>query len=74
VVIIDGRPVEVGTHDELLARRGIYFDMVNRQRRNMDGSDGTLDSPARESAQAVGPMIETPSLGAPLGWPDRRHD
>jgi len=74
VVIIDGRPVEIGTHDELLGQRGIYFGMVNRQRRNMEGGDGSMASPAREAAQAVAPMVEAPTLGAPLGWPDRRGD
>jgi ATP-binding cassette subfamily B protein/subfamily B ATP-binding cassette protein MsbA len=38
-----GRIVETGTHDELLERRGLYFDMVERQRRSM----GTFsESPA----------------------------
>ena len=36
IVTIDaGRIVEIGTHDELLERRGLYFEMVERQRRSM---------------------------------------
>ena len=27
----DGRIIERGTHDELMARRGTYYDMVVRQ-------------------------------------------
>ena len=32
VVIDDGRVVETGRHEELMAKQGMYFDMVNRQR------------------------------------------
>jgi ATP-binding cassette subfamily B protein/subfamily B ATP-binding cassette protein MsbA len=39
IVAIDaGRTLETGTHDELMERRGFYFEMVERQRRSM----GTL--------------------------------
>ncbi len=31
VVIDDGRMVELGTHDQLLARNGVYAEMVRRQ-------------------------------------------
>ena len=32
VVIDQGRIIEVGDHEELMAREGFYFDMINRQR------------------------------------------
>jgi ATP-binding cassette subfamily B protein/subfamily B ATP-binding cassette protein MsbA len=32
VVMDQGRVVEVGNHDDLLGRRGLYYDMVERQR------------------------------------------
>jgi ATP-binding cassette subfamily B protein/subfamily B ATP-binding cassette protein MsbA len=35
VVMEDGRIRETGTHEELMARGGAYFDMVERQRRSM---------------------------------------
>jgi ATP-binding cassette subfamily B protein/subfamily B ATP-binding cassette protein MsbA len=35
----DGRVVERGTHDELMAARGVYFDMVRRQMES-DGKQG----------------------------------
>jgi ATP-binding cassette subfamily B protein/subfamily B ATP-binding cassette protein MsbA len=36
IVAMDaGRIVETGTHDELMDRRGFYFEMVERQRRSM---------------------------------------
>ena len=34
VAMDDGRVVETGTHDELVERRGLYFDMVERQRKS----------------------------------------
>jgi ATP-binding cassette subfamily B protein/subfamily B ATP-binding cassette protein MsbA len=38
IVAMDGgRILEIGSHVELLARRGFYFDMVQRQRRSFDG-------------------------------------
>ncbi|MGH7180219.1 MAG: ABC transporter ATP-binding protein [Tepidisphaeraceae bacterium] len=36
VVLDEGKMVETGTHDRLLERRGLYFDMVERQRRSME--------------------------------------
>jgi ATP-binding cassette subfamily B protein/subfamily B ATP-binding cassette protein MsbA len=35
VVIENGKIVETGRHVELMDRRGLYFDMVERQRRSM---------------------------------------
>jgi ATP-binding cassette subfamily B protein/subfamily B ATP-binding cassette protein MsbA len=34
VALDDGKIVESGTHEELMARQGFYFDMVERQRRS----------------------------------------
>lgn len=33
-----GRVVEVGTHSDLMARQGFYFDMVRRQQRSFEGA------------------------------------
>lgn len=37
VVLDQGVAVEIGRHDELLERRGMYFDMVERQRASLNG-------------------------------------
>jgi ABC-type multidrug transport system fused ATPase/permease subunit len=42
IVVMDaGRVVEHGTHEELMSRGGMYYEMVERQRRSM-GVDGDL--------------------------------
>jgi ATP-binding cassette subfamily B protein/subfamily B ATP-binding cassette protein MsbA len=46
IVTMDaGRIVETGTHEELLSRRGLYFEMVERQRRSFGKLDGALEAP-----------------------------
>ena len=47
VVMDEGRIVEVGSHEQLLDRRGLYFDMVERQRLSFDslGSQATEPDP-----------------------------
>src|SRR5207247_3076807 len=38
IVVMDaGRIIEAGTHEELMARGAMYFDMVERQRKSMAG-------------------------------------
>lgn len=37
VVLEAGVAVEVGRHEELITRRGLYFDMVERQRASLNG-------------------------------------
>jgi ABC-type transport system involved in cytochrome bd biosynthesis fused ATPase/permease subunit len=37
-----GRVVETGTHEDLMERRGLYYDMVERQRQSF----GTLEGGA----------------------------
>jgi ATP-binding cassette subfamily B protein len=39
VVIDNGQIIEAGRHDELMERRGLYFEMVERQRRSMGGEE-----------------------------------
>lgn len=35
IVLEKGRMVESGSHDQLLGQRGLYFDMVQRQRQSL---------------------------------------
>ncbi len=52
VVLDSGRVVESGSHDELLARRGLYFSLWQKQSGievSADGQDGRID-PARLAA------------------------
>jgi ATP-binding cassette subfamily B protein/subfamily B ATP-binding cassette protein MsbA len=44
VVIDNGRIVETGRHDRLMENRGLYFEMVERQRRSMGVNGDLLDS------------------------------
>ena len=44
VVMEAGRIVEVGGHEELMARGGMYFDMVERQRRSMNAGAAFLSA------------------------------
>ncbi|MDX2050967.1 MAG: ABC transporter ATP-binding protein [Polyangiaceae bacterium] len=45
IVVMDGgRIEELGTHDELMKKRGMYFQMVERQRqRELSGEHGALE-------------------------------
>ena len=45
-VLKDGKVEETGTHDELLAQHGIYFDMVEKQTGKTDAKDTETDSTA----------------------------
>jgi len=47
VVMEAGRIVERGTHDELMRARGVYFEMVTRQREAMAAvEEGVWPAPA----------------------------
>lgn len=35
VAIMDGRIIETGTHDQLMAKAGFYYDMVQRQQKSL---------------------------------------
>ena len=35
-VLEHGKVIELGTHDELIERRGLYYDMVERQRQSFE--------------------------------------
>jgi ATP-binding cassette subfamily B protein/subfamily B ATP-binding cassette protein MsbA len=43
VVMEEGQIVEVGGHEELMARGGAYYEMVERQRRSMGVGNGHGD-------------------------------
>jgi ATP-binding cassette subfamily B protein/subfamily B ATP-binding cassette protein MsbA len=53
VVLDQGRIVEKGRHDDLMQQRGLYFDMIERQRRsfaeNGTGASGNLGISASAS-------------------------
>ena len=36
VVMDQGRLIEAGNHEQLMARRGLYFEMVERQRQSFE--------------------------------------
>ncbi|RUS90225.1 hypothetical protein EGW08_002006 [Elysia chlorotica] len=44
IVALDkGKVVEYGTHDELMARKGLYFNLVSLQLREADKEDNSID-------------------------------
>jgi ATP-binding cassette subfamily B (MDR/TAP) protein 1 len=45
-VVKKGRVAETGTHDELLAREGAYFDLVEAQKGKLGSRSGSTDSPS----------------------------
>jgi ATP-binding cassette subfamily B (MDR/TAP) protein 1 len=49
IVMSGGVAVEQGTHDELLAQRGAYYDLVHAQR--MDGEEGQHEFNDREATE-----------------------
>jgi ATP-binding cassette subfamily B protein len=44
VVMAEGRVVESGGHDVLMTRGGMYFEMVDRQRRSMEAGSELFDA------------------------------
>jgi ABC-type transport system involved in cytochrome bd biosynthesis fused ATPase/permease subunit len=42
VVLDQGQVIEMGRHDELMARQGTYAKMVERQQQRFPGRDATL--------------------------------
>jgi ATP-binding cassette subfamily B protein len=55
LVLVDGEIVERGTHDDLLARRGAYYDLYMSQFRAADGSG----EPSRAAPSAATAAQET---------------
>ena len=54
ILVLDrGRIVERGTHDELLAARGFYYDLYMRQfRRDIDFTEAAIDPFASRARSA----------------------
>ncbi|MBL8701032.1 MAG: ABC transporter ATP-binding protein [Alphaproteobacteria bacterium] len=72
VVMADGRVVEQGGHDELLARRGAYHALMAEQAEQVADRLG----PEFEAADAARPATEAPAASVaasgplpPRGWP-----
>ena len=62
LVMEDGRIVEQGTHDELLAAQGAYYRLYNTQFRGPGGRPG-----GRRPARAVAGHSQVPGRFAPYG-------
>jgi ATP-binding cassette subfamily B protein len=56
VVMEDGRITEVGGHEELMARGGSYYEMVERQRRSM-GVGEVFDDDAAAGSRGAGRVV-----------------
>jgi len=57
VVMDRGQVVEVGPHDELMAKQGAYWRLYEAQARRVDGSDddGATLTPSVSSAHSAHP-------------------
>ncbi len=53
-----GSIVESGTHEDLMARRGLYFDMVERQRLSFGTALQVLIWFTNDDVQSVQPACE----------------
>jgi ABC-type multidrug transport system ATPase subunit len=53
VVMELGQVVEYGTHDELLAKQGAYFEFVDKQRLKLEGEDADTQSNGLSSSDTV---------------------
>ncbi|HEX8989229.1 MAG TPA: ABC transporter ATP-binding protein [Rhodocyclaceae bacterium] len=53
VVMDKGQIVEIGNHDELMAREGHYYRLYQAQARNVDVDIDDIDTPHEEAADAV---------------------
>ncbi|CAJ0936179.1 unnamed protein product, partial [Mesorhabditis belari] len=54
VAMKDGRVVEVGTHDELLAKKGLYHELVNAQVfADVEAKGGKVSTPGRRTSRQI---------------------
>ncbi|RUS77640.1 hypothetical protein EGW08_014600 [Elysia chlorotica] len=58
VVLNKGRLAEKGTHDELMARKGIYFDLVSTQSQGKDDEGPTKEKDAVQKVELQAVEIE----------------
>lgn len=75
-VVNHGKVVETGSHDELLSRKGAYWDLVNAQKGGPKDDDGTSSggesnaSSSQPSITIIEESVETTNSGAiPNGDP-----
>ena len=59
VVMDRGQVVEVGPHDELMARQGAYWRLYEAQARQVDTEEGDMDAEDSRIALATSQLVHT---------------
>jgi ATP-binding cassette subfamily B protein len=72
VVLDRGQIVEIGNHDDLLARGGAYHDLYQAQSRLSGVEDPAAENLTQASANKV--VTEIKGVSAPIATPDNRQE
>jgi ATP-binding cassette subfamily B protein len=72
VVLDRGEIVEIGNHDDLLARGGAYHDLYQAQSRLTGVEEGVAPSAAENTESKA--AVEVKAVSAPVATPDTRQE
>ena len=76
-VLERGRAVEIGTHEELMARKGIFYNLVTTQQElspAMDVSGGKMNSTVNDDGEIMLPAADSKGVTASTGTEPEKVD